>query len=385
MTRPWLLGAVLAASLAAPAAAQAADQTITVGTGDQRVVCTTNCATVSPGTPANVVVNIGETVTWTYAADRQQKHHIQSDLQTGSPEIWDFSPGVDPTTGSFPHPFNSAGSFGYHCAPAPIGHARDGHGQHRADGGADVVDRRARQRGERDVRRRRLVGHRRHDRAHYEWDLDGNGTYETLGATTPDDRARLHDRGHRDGAACASPTATARSRRRRPRCRSQQRPARSRQPQPPSRSRSPSPHAAAAAAARGPGPRAGPGPRPADRRADRARRRAAPRARAPRRSRRPRASTSSASGACGSLSPARPAATLVLNGTVKVGARKLKLKKVTRSLGAGTVGDADAAGRRRQGPEEGQGQGHGDDHRGRHRRRAGEHEARLRQPHELTS
>src|SRR3954466_8644262 len=84
MTRHWFAGAVLAATLLAPGAAQAADQTITVGTGDQRVVCTTNCATVQPGTAADVTVNVGDTVHWTYATDSVQDHHIQSDLQAGS-------------------------------------------------------------------------------------------------------------------------------------------------------------------------------------------------------------------------------------------------------------------------------------------------------------
>ena len=48
----------------------------------------------------------------------------------------------------------------------------------------------------------------------YEWDLDGNGSYETDTGTTRDDDQDLHRAGHRQRSACASPTTAATTARR---------------------------------------------------------------------------------------------------------------------------------------------------------------------------
>lgn len=100
MRRHWLLGALLAASLFAPAAAQAADTTILIGINDEKTL-----------TPPSVSVFRGETVTWTYAPTSQRDHHIVSDLQSG-PDTWDFG---QTAVGTFPVTFTTLGTHPYHC------------------------------------------------------------------------------------------------------------------------------------------------------------------------------------------------------------------------------------------------------------------------------
>ena len=327
MTRPWLLGAVLAASLAAPAAAQASNQTITVGTGNQRVVCTTNCATVTPGTPANVVVNAGETVTWSYAADSSQKHHIQSVLQTGSPEIWDFLPGSDPTSGNFLHPFNTTGSFAYHCEL----HPSDMFGTVRvnnpptaaltpststpANGASVTFD----ASGSADTDSPPSLT--------YEWDLDGNGTFETVGGTTPMIARSFTTAGSAtvgvrvtdsDGASTTTQTSVQVAAVPDPGPGPQPQP--QPQPQPEPQPAAPDPTPAITAPVVVPiALAANPAPAPA----------AAPTLTAPKGQKLKRQKGVRVAVSC----PGGCA--LVLNGTVKVGGKRLKLKKVSRSLAAG--------------------------------------------------
>ena len=77
-----------------------------------------NVQIVEPGTnplewtyiPNNVVIHVGDTVTWTNLG--AQQHTVTAD--DGS-----FDSGLFGNGGAYSHTFNTAGIFAYHCTPHP--------------------------------------------------------------------------------------------------------------------------------------------------------------------------------------------------------------------------------------------------------------------------
>ncbi len=313
MGRLWLLGAVLAATLLAPSSALAANALITLGPGN----------TLNPS--GNATIGVGETVSWRWTEDKE--HHIQSDAS--SPEIWNSGPrksGAD-----FVHPFPNAGSFAYVCqlhpddmngtitvsnSPPPPGNA--------APSAAISASPTTPASGESVAFSAAGSGDSDGTITNYAWDLDGDGTFETsTGTTTAVSRAytgpasptvavRVTDDGGLSDSASVGLTVAAPP--------AQQNPPTGQDPPPPPPPAPASPEAPAliAQAATVPAALAGTPTKLAG-----------PTFSAPAGQRLKRQKGVKVSASCPG------GCRLVLTGTVKVGAKTLKLTKLTRTIASG--------------------------------------------------
>ena len=164
MGRRLLLGTLLAATLL-PASAQAA--TTNVGLADKTF------------TPAGVSIARGDTITWVW--NETDTHHIVADVPTPG---WD-SGELTALGSTFSRTFSQAGVFPYHC----VIHADDGmrgtitvpnatpsvlleSSTMTPASGASVTFTATAADGDGTI-------------TNYSWDLDGNGSYETDGGTSP--------------------------------------------------------------------------------------------------------------------------------------------------------------------------------------------------------
>lgn len=92
--------AVVCTALASLLSSQAATVQVSVGAGGLKF------------SPANVTVNVGDTVQWNWAAS----NHSSTSGTPGHPDgLWDS--GVQNSGFVFSHTFTTAGSFSYYCTP----------------------------------------------------------------------------------------------------------------------------------------------------------------------------------------------------------------------------------------------------------------------------
>ncbi len=156
--------------------AVAANQTVNVG----------NNKTLSPNN-GNAAINLGDTVTWRWVG-QDTGHIIES--AAGQAEAWDSDPGLTSSTvnhaidDTFPHTFTHAGAFDYHCRIHPdkmfgIITVTDA-GQPTAAFTMTPLAPTVGQRVDFDG-----MGSNDPDGIilAWDWDLDGDGTFETSGAT----------------------------------------------------------------------------------------------------------------------------------------------------------------------------------------------------------